>query len=52
MTEAEKKKLLENFSADTRKKEDEEYDDPWTEDAIREVGLRLIERLERDGKLF
>lgn len=52
MTEAEKKKLLENFSADTIKKEDEEYDDPWTEDAVREVGLRLIERLERDGKLL
>lgn len=51
MTEAEKKKLLENFSSDTRKKEEEQYDDPWKEEAIREVGLRIIERLERDGKL-
>lgn len=52
MTETEKNKLLENFSEDVKKKEEEEYDDPWTQEAIREVGLRIIERLERDGKLF
>ena len=50
MTDEERKQKLDAF-LQSKKAEEDEMDDPWTEEAILIVAKRIIERMGLDGEL-
>ena len=50
MTPEDKKKMMAAFHNDTKKAEQEEYVDPWTDEDLIRISKKIMERLEKNDR--